>query len=53
MDWSNVMSVTGTLPHGSFDWHAINWRKVLRSVRRLHMRIAEAMRQGRRGKVHA
>jgi len=53
MDGSNAVSVTGTLPHGSFDWHAINWRKVVRSVRRLHMRIAEAMRQGRRGKVHA
>ena len=53
MDWSNVRSGTGTLPHGSFDWHASNWRKVLRSVRRLHMRIAEAMRQGRRGTVHA
>ena len=47
------MSVTGTLPHGPWDWHAINWRKVLRSVRRLHIRIAEAMRCGKRGKVHA
>ena len=50
-DWSHVMRVTGTRPHGSCDWHAINWRKGLRAVRRLHMRIAEAMRQGRRGKV--
>jgi RNA-directed DNA polymerase len=35
------------------DWHAISWRKVFRSVRRLQIRIAEAMRRGRRGKVHA
>ena len=53
MDWSNVVSVTGTLPHGPLDWHAISWRKVFRSVRRLQIRIAEAMRRGRRGKVHA
>jgi len=53
MDWSNVMNVTGTLPHGPWNWHAINWRKVMRSVRRLQIRIAEAMRRGKRGKVHA
>ncbi|MGH8055986.1 MAG: reverse transcriptase domain-containing protein [Candidatus Entotheonellia bacterium] len=47
------MRVTGTIPYRPADWHAINWRKVLRPVRRLHMRIAEAMRRGRRGKVHA
>jgi RNA-directed DNA polymerase len=47
------MSVTGTLPHGPVDWHAINWRKVFQSVRRLQIRIAEAMRHGRRSKVHA
>jgi len=53
MDRSNVVSVTGTLPHGPLDWSAINWHKVFRSVRRLQMRIAEAMRNGRRGRVHA
>lgn len=47
------MNVTGTLPHPTVDWHAINWRKVNRNVRRLQSRIAKAIKEGRRGKVHA
>lgn len=47
------MNVTGTLPHPTVDWHAINWRQVNRNVRRLQSRIAKAMQEGRRGKVHA
>lgn len=38
------MTVTGTLPHASTDWRMINWRQICRGVRRLQMRIAEAMR---------
>ncbi len=53
MDRSDAEGVTGTVPQGPPDWHAINWRKVARSVRRLQARIAKAMGEGRRGKVHA
>ena len=53
MDRSDAECVTGTVPQGSPDWHAINWRKVDRSVRRLQARNAKAMGEGRRGKVHA
>ncbi len=53
MDRSGAECVTGTVPQGPLDWHAINWRKVGRSVRRLQARIAKAMREGKRGKVHA
>ncbi len=53
MDRSNAKCVTGTVPHGPPDWDAIEWRKVFRSGRRLQSRIAKAMREGRRGKVHA
>jgi hypothetical protein len=38
------MTVTGTLPHAPGEWRVINWRQVCRSVRRLQIRIAEAMR---------
>ena len=53
MDRSDAKRVTGTVPQGPPDWHAINWRKVERSVRRLQARIAKAVREGKRGKVHA
>ena len=53
MDRSSAKCVTGTVPHGPPDWDAIEWRKVFRSGRRLQSRIAKAMREGRRGKVHA
>jgi RNA-directed DNA polymerase len=35
------------------DWHAINWRRVQRTVRRLQARIVQATKAGRWGKVHA
>jgi RNA-directed DNA polymerase len=47
------MTVTGTLPHAPGEWRVINWRHVCRSVRRLQIRIAEAMRARRPGKAHA
>jgi RNA-directed DNA polymerase len=53
MDRSDAKRVTGTVPQGPPDWHAIRWRKVERSVSRLQTRIAKAMREGKRGKVHA
>ena len=34
-------------------WHAIDWAKAHRAVRRLQMRIAKAMRERRWGKVKA
>ena len=34
-------------------WHAINWRRTLRLVRRLQVRIVKAIQAGRWGKVHA
>ena len=37
----------------SAEWNAINWRHVERQVRRLQMRIAQAERRGRAGKVKA
>ena len=53
MDRSGAQCATGTAPQGLPDWNAINWRQVGRSVHRLQARIAKAMREGRRGKVHA
>jgi len=35
------------------DWHAINWQKVNRNVRRLQVRIVKATQEGRWGKVKA
>ena len=35
------------------NWEAINWRSVERQVRRLQLRIAKAVREGRWGKVKA
>jgi RNA-directed DNA polymerase len=35
------------------DWHAIDWPKVRRQVRRLQLRIAKAIRAGKHGKAKA
>ena len=35
------------------DWHAIDWHKVYRMVRRLQARIVKAEQAGRWGKVKA
>jgi RNA-directed DNA polymerase len=53
MDRSGAQRVTGTVPQGPPDWDAIKWRTVFRSVHRLQSRIAKAVREGKRGKVHA
>jgi len=39
--------------HGQVDWHAIDWRKGNRTVRRLQARIVKATQEGRWGKVKA
>ena len=43
----------GAPPQGTTDWHAINWKKVYRNVRRLQARIVKAVREGRWQKVKA
>lgn len=35
------------------DWHAVNWRKAYRNVRRLQARIVKAMKAGQKRKVRA
>jgi RNA-directed DNA polymerase len=51
--WSSVMSATDTISYARADWHRVNWRQMMRCVRRLQVRIAEAIREGRRGKARA
>lgn len=41
----------GALPTWREDWNAIDWRKIYPKVRRLQVRIAEAVREKRWGKV--
>lgn len=41
----------GALPSWREDWNAIEWRKIFPRVRRLQVRIAEAVREKRWGKV--
>ncbi len=48
-----VTKMTGAASHGEADWNQIDWRKVQQSVRRLQMRIAKAVREGRWGRVKA
>jgi RNA-directed DNA polymerase len=43
----------GAASHGKVDWHAIDWRKANRNVRRLQVRIVQATQEGRWGKVRA
>jgi RNA-directed DNA polymerase len=45
--------VAGAAPHGTVDWHAIDWRQVHHNVRRLQARIVKAAQDGRWGKVKA
>jgi RNA-directed DNA polymerase len=43
----------GALAHESDEWHAIDWQKVSENVRRLQVRIVQATKEGRWGKVKA
>jgi RNA-directed DNA polymerase len=43
----------GAASHATVDWHAIDWPKAHRNVRRLQARIVKATQAGRWGKVKA
>ncbi len=43
----------GALTDDAKQWSAINWQEAWRQVRRLQMRIAKAVQEGKRGKVKA
>jgi RNA-directed DNA polymerase len=47
------ISSTGASPARSSDWKVIDWQKAIEIVRRLQMRIAKAIREGKHGKVKA
>jgi N-terminal domain of reverse transcriptase len=46
-------NVAGAASHGPVEWHAIDWRRVKQTVRRLQARIVKATQGGRWGKVRA
>jgi RNA-directed DNA polymerase len=48
-----TMSLVGAPSAALDNWEAINWHWVERSVRRLQMRIAKAIREGKKGKAKA
>src|SRR5438876_4077639 len=50
---SAAATLAGAVPDGAVGWHAIDWRKVYRTVRRLQARIVKAVREGRWNKVQA
>jgi RNA-directed DNA polymerase len=50
---SATATSTGAAPATVPGWHAINWRQIWRSVRRLQARIVKATQAGRWNKVHA
>jgi RNA-directed DNA polymerase len=43
----------GAVSRDPVAWHAINWRRIFRIVRRRQVRIVKAIQAGRWGKVHA
>ena len=50
---TRATTVLGASSAGSVQWDAIHWPPIERQVRRLQMRIAKAVRDGRWGKVKA
>ena len=48
-----VATLTGASSTMLNDWTAINWQKAEQQVKRLQMRIAKAIREGREGKAKA
>jgi RNA-directed DNA polymerase len=46
-------TMAGAASHAPVDWHAIDWQKAHRNVRRLQARIVKAVQEGRWGKVKA
>lgn len=52
-DRQMTVIATGAASRETADWSQIDWSSVRRTVRRLQMRIAKAVREGRWGKVQA
>jgi len=50
---SAAATLAGAAPDVATGWHAIDWHKVRRNVRRLQARIVKALQEGRWGKVQA
>ena len=50
---SAAATLAGAAPGGATAWHAIPWRQVWRTVRRLQARIVKAVQVGRWNKVRA
>jgi RNA-directed DNA polymerase len=50
---SAAAMLAGAAPEVVAGWHAIDWHKVRRHVRRLQARIVKALQEGRWGKVQA
>ena len=50
---TRTASVLGASSAYGVNWDALNWRPIERQVRRLQLRIAKAVREGRWGKVKA
>src|SRR5262245_33981946 len=50
---SAAATLAGAAPGPAVDWHAIDWRKFYRTVRRLQVRIVKAVREGKWHKVKA
>ncbi|MFA7095946.1 MAG: group II intron reverse transcriptase/maturase [Gammaproteobacteria bacterium] len=46
-----TMQMVGAASGPEVDWHSINWAKAHQTIRRLQMRIAKAVREGRWGKA--
>jgi RNA-directed DNA polymerase len=50
---AHAAMVAGAASHAILEWHAIDWRRVHQTVRRLQVRIVKAIPEGRWGKVQA
>jgi len=48
-----AVATAGAVSHAAVEWHAIDWPKAHRHVRRLQARIVKAVQAGRWGKVRA
>jgi len=48
-----TMQMVGAASCREVDWHSINWAKTHQTTKRLQMRIAKAVREGRWGKAKA
>lgn len=47
------VNLSCAIPHHTDNWHSIIWRQVIQRVRRLQIRIAKAVKEGRWGKAKA